>query len=431
MKSSSKQNDYRELVTELNLNESDDSSHLIRYLTRKGAKVDPSIKWEKNDLDRVEKCDTNSCKRELVAEANQRCGKLRRCSKMINFAPLAEMMKMPSTFDLVDKESCSTSGCATEADELLSCCEQPKSHTPITIDGGISSQSREDPLDFLAASTVIDRHNSSIFPKIFSALPRSSSFSNSRSFRWNTHTATEVTVLLIDIQGFTAECASLPAGYVGEWVAAFYSRVDKVAAAHGVQKVAVRGDCCICVAGLEGSVPFHVPRSREAPDLQHDQATRMLAFAAELHGSLATLTAGGAGGYPGGAPTATRMGMATGEATFLVNAAAGSEAAPCAGVQGFAVNAAELLEAKAAPGKVYVHRSTADRWAAEARRPTPPTALVECEGRAAERAAVYDCIARAFLAAPPAAAPEALAPLSKAPLMNQNGALRQIASASF
>ena len=170
----------------------------------------------------------------------------------------------------------------------------------------------------------------------------------------NTHRAAEVTVLLIDIQSFTNQCASLPAARVGEWVASFYSRVDKVAAAHGVQKVAVRGDCCICVAGLEGSMPFPVTKALQAPDLKSDQATRMLAFAAALHSSLATLSAGGA-------PTATRMGAATGDITFLVNAAAGSEVAPCAGVQGEVVETAALLESKAAPGKVYVHRSTSGR----------------------------------------------------------------------
>jgi hypothetical protein len=35
----------------------------------------------------------------------------------------------------------------------------------------------------------------------------------------------------------------------------FYVRVDVAAAAHGVSKVEVRGDCCICVAGAAGRVP--------------------------------------------------------------------------------------------------------------------------------------------------------------------------------
>ena len=80
-----------------------------------------------------------------------------------------------------------------------------------------------------------------------------------------------------------------------------------------MQKVAVRGDCCICVAGLEGSVQFPGTKAVQAPDLMSDQATLMLAFAADLHSSLATLSAGGA-------PTTTRMGVATGDITFLVNA---------------------------------------------------------------------------------------------------------------
>ena len=197
--------------------------------------------------------------------------------------------------------------------------------------------------------------------KSFGSLSSFSSLSKCRSLCLSTHTAVRVTILLIDIQGFTFQCASLPAGYVGQWVAAFYSRVDKVAAAHGVQKVAVRGDCCICVAGLEGAVPFPVTKVQQAPDLKSDQATRMLAFAEELHSSLATLPSGAEKGKLCDSYTATRMGVATGEATFLANAAAGLEGAPCASVWGEVVEIAALLDSKAAPGKVYVHRSTSGR----------------------------------------------------------------------
>ena len=179
-------------------------------------------------------------------------------------------------------------------------------------------------------------------------------------------------------------------------MAAFSFTVDKVAAMHGVQKVAVRGDCCICVAGLESAVPAPVPTMTESQDQRSDQATRILAFAAELHSSLATLTARDGDGGEGS--TTTRMGVATGEVSFLFgSAAAGSDAAPFASVRGTAIDIAAQLEARATPGKVYVHRSTADKWAAETRRPPPPSAVMECSGGVRQRAAVYDCAAQAFV----------------------------------
>ena len=47
-------------------------------------------------------------------------------------------------------------------------------------------------------------------------------------------------MLLVDIKGFTAECAALSAREAGEWVAAFYERVDAAAAPLGVRKAEVR-----------------------------------------------------------------------------------------------------------------------------------------------------------------------------------------------
>jgi class 3 adenylate cyclase len=223
-----------------------------------------------------------------------------------------------------------------------------------------------------------------------SSTPRSAS--RSLSIRITTHIAPQVTVLCIDIKGFTATCAAMPASSVGEWVSSFYERVDRVAASHGISKVEVRGDCCICVSGVEGSVPSPA-MAAAAADRIADQATRMLAFAAALHADLAALPLGSSG-----APTTTavRMGMATGEAAFLVGCPVSPDAAPFASTQGDVVALAMRMEALATPGAVHVHRSTALKWAAEARSPPPPTAAVECEGRGPQRAAVYDCAARAF-----------------------------------
>ena len=110
----------------------------------------------------------------------------------------------------------------------------------------------------------------------------SNTSSRNTPLRMSTHTA-QVTVLSIDIKGFTTSCAAMPAARVGEWVAAFYCHVDAAAAAHGVSKVEVRGDCCICVTGAEGDVPARAVAAPAGEDRRADQATRMLSFAAALH----------------------------------------------------------------------------------------------------------------------------------------------------
>ena len=190
----------------------------------------------------------------------------------------------------------------------------------------------------------------------------------------------------------------MPASSVGEWVSAFYERVELAAASHGVSKVEVRGDCCICVSGIEGAVPSP-GLADAAADRGADQATRMLAFASALHADLATLPVGAAG-LP--SATAARIGIATGEAALLVGCPLAPDAAPFASVQGDVVALAARMEALSSPGAAHVHKSTALKWATEGRRPPPPPVSVECEGRGPQRAAVYDCAARRFRPAPAA-----------------------------
>ena len=240
-----------------------------------------------------------------------------------------------------------------------------------------------------------DESWSSVLQSI-SSTPRS--VPRSLSLRINTHRVSQVTVLSIDIKGFTAACARMPASSVGEWVSAFYERVELAAASHGVSKVEVRGDCCICVSGIEGAVPSP-GLADAAADRGADQATRMLAFASALHADLATLPVGAAG-LP--SATAARIGIATGEAALLVGCPLAPDAAPFASVQGDVVALAARMEALSSPGAAHVHQSTALKWATEGRRPPPPTVSVECEGRGPQRAAVYDCAARRFRPAPAA-----------------------------
>ena len=176
-------------------------------------------------------------------------------------------------------------------------------------------------------------------------------------------------------------------------MAEFYERVDMAAAAHGVSKVEVRGDCCICVAGVEGAVPSPLFVDAAA-DGAHDQATRMLRFAAALQADLASLTytVDGAGADQA---TATRMGVATGEITFLVSDA--DDAGGFVSVLGETMELAGKMEALGGSGVVLLHEVAAERWAAEeAGRAPPPTTGVEVKGHGPQRAAVFDCAAGAF-----------------------------------
>jgi class 3 adenylate cyclase len=422
----------------LNISEITDSSRLVRYLTKKGANVDSSIKWKS-----IQHCDDpdaesiqlrnnhRQCDTEFAAdaEANYRYGKLRRCTRTETVSSFTELLKIEGAGSDVSDLHCTEAGNALHAQEQNSAryshrrpsaVDEDHSFCLAAIQATENSSIKEDPISHLMSSTHASinfesRRSCASIDSLGMSLSSVSSYSKSRSFCLKAHTAAEVTVLLIDIQGFTAECASLPAVRVGEWIAAFYSRVGKVAAAHGVQKMAVRGDCCICVAGLSGAAPAPIPRATGSPDLRSDQATRILAFAAVLHRSLASLNAGGRDG-----PTATRMGVATGEVSFLfASAAEGSDAAPFASVRGDAVDIAAQLEARATPGKVYVHRSTADKWAAETRRPPPPSAVMECSGGVRQRAAVYDCAAQEFV------------PVQDDAVPAKQSAVRRRASATF
>jgi class 3 adenylate cyclase len=90
------------------------------------------------------------------------------------------------------------------------------------------------------------------------------------------------------------------------------------------------------------------------------------------------------------------MGLAAGEVAFLVGEGPDGGADGFVSVHGDAVNLAARMEGLADPGAAQVHRSAAERWAAEARRPVPHTVAVEVKGRGLQRAAAFDLAAAAF-----------------------------------
>ena len=207
--------------------------------------------------------------------------------------------------------------------------------------------------------------------------------------------------------------------------------MDHAAAPHGVRKVEVRGDCCICVADDDAGAAVGGA----------GLVTRALAFAADLHADLAAAAAA-----PGGRRAiAARGGVASGPGALLVAAAAEGRGAGGPGgdaarggerggewcfrcVQGDTVNVAARMEALGCPGAAVVHKSAADRWAAESGRAAPRTVCVECKGRGVQRAAVYDLGRREWQGAAAAATVLPVAELRSLADFRLSGALRRTLS---
>jgi class 3 adenylate cyclase len=370
-----------------------EKSDLALYLTQKGSGVDPNITWNRKEYQKKEV--------DVQQRASSHKRQVQGCLHQSNLEFAEETCKpstkyrrvTPTTFDPEDASYAFKSQKNTSCPELFRDVRRITNlelHQNNEIEEtGIHRHEINAPdyqVTWPQLSNDASRRQSVEHTACCQSLP------NVGSIRIASHSAAEVTVLLIDIKGFTSQCAEASVGSVGEWVAAFYERVDAAAAAYGVSKVEVRGDCCVCVAGAEGAVPAPAVSAPAAADRRADQATRMLAFAAVLHRDLATLPA-----VATGTSTTARMGVATGEAAFLVSdTAADPGAAPFASVLGDTMMLAGQMEALAAPGLVYVHRSTADKWAKEAGRAPPASVVVECKGGFTARAAVFDCGAGAF-----------------------------------
>ena len=395
--------------SDLDLAWSSSCSELAEYLTRKGAGVDPGIKWGHVPAVSCEQVHASCGKRSISSEESITLQKRRATveSLSVDIREVKELLEASLAKEFIkndEKIYMTFGGPRKSVDFLLSMAAEPSrdhsrySNAPIPMSALYPKWYQEDDDENQLTSSSSPSSNApmpgfSSHEQIYSNLNSMTSTPTSRapSMKLTTHSLHDVTVLFIDIKGFTSACAAMPAARVGEWVADFYERVDAVAAAHGVSKIEVRGDCCVCVAGVAGRIPYRAIAD-PAADPRDDQATRMLAFAAALHADLATLPSSGPA-----AATTTRMGIASGEVAFLVSdAAAGPDAAPFASVRGDAVDGAARMEALAAAGEALVHKSAADRWAAEGGPSPPATVCVEVKGGGLQRAAVFDCAARAF-----------------------------------
>ena len=161
------------------------------------------------------------------------------------------------------------------------------------------------------------------------------------------------TVLYVDIVNFSRQCTMRRLDQLGDWMQSIHGVVDALLDRHCVRKVETRGDCVICITGTNYAFP-HDPVCGERLDLAADQATRMLAFAAELGRRLSSLHRDDDDDAP---PTHVRVGVATGPVvlTFILHA---GDLLPAKYIFGNTVNLAARMEQSGRVGHVHVAEST-------------------------------------------------------------------------
>jgi len=150
----------------------------------------------------------------------------------------------------------------------------------------------------------------------------------------------QVTILFVDIVGFTAAVRNLPPEQVIDYLDRLYTRFDRLAASHGVEKIKTMGDGYMAAGGLDGDA-------------------RAGAIAV---GRLALAIVAAVSEQPalGGRQLAVRAGIHVGPATAGVI----GERRFSYDIWGDAVNLAARLEASARPGQILASQAFAEQVAA-------------------------------------------------------------------
>ncbi len=147
----------------------------------------------------------------------------------------------------------------------------------------------------------------------------------------------EVTVLFVDIAGFTPLTARVPPGEMVRWLNEVFAAFDRLAERHGLEKIRTIGDSYMVVGG----VPLPRPDHAEA--------------VAELALDLLAVVAGIA--TPLGEPLRVRVGVNTGPAIAAVMGVRKF----IYDVYGDAVNTASRMESHGVPGTIHVAAATYER----------------------------------------------------------------------
>ena len=214
----------------------------------------------------------------------------------------------------------------------------------------------------------------------------------------------KATVLYVDIVNFSRQCTRRRLDQLGDWMQSIHGVVDTLLDQHCVRKVETRGDCVICITGTNYAFP-HDPVRGERLDLASDQATRMLAFAAELGRRLSSLH-----DAPEDDPTHVRVGIATGPVvlTFILH---DGDLLPAKYIFGNTVNLAARLEQSGRVGHVHVAESTFAQYHQAERQLAPDDvplllSVSDIKSMGMTRSALYDYRADRWVA------PFAQAPLA-------------------
>ena len=197
----------------------------------------------------------------------------------------------------------------------------------------------------------------------------------SRMRELQTYSLKHQTIMFVDLQGFTQQCAKTTPDNVGRWITSFYQIVEKTCKEYRVLLIECRGDCCICAT--EGQ----------------QQVTRMLSFSEEVYTHVCSIVVYDRGGHM--CATSCKMGVASGEASYLLSTSS-DDLLSFTSVQGDVVNVAARLQSMSRAGHIYVHETSINEWAKETGKRLPHTKLLKCKGKPAQVVATYDCIRGSF-----------------------------------
>ena len=150
----------------------------------------------------------------------------------------------------------------------------------------------------------------------------------------------EASLLFADIVDFTSLSARLESGQVVNMLGELFSRFDRIAAQHGLEKIKTIGDCYMVAAGIPQPVPGHLKLLARAAFQMLEETDKVRA--------------------PDGSKIAVRIGMHTGAVTAGVI----GEAKFIFDVWGDTVNMASRMESHGIPGQIQVteavHAALAD-----------------------------------------------------------------------
>jgi adenylate cyclase len=140
----------------------------------------------------------------------------------------------------------------------------------------------------------------------------------------------EASLLFADVVDFTSLSGRLDSGQVVTMLSELFSRFDRIAARHGLEKIKTIGDCYMVAAGIPHPIPGHLKRLARAAFQMLEETDKVRA--------------------PDGSQIAVRIGMHTGAVTAGVI----GEAKFIFDVWGDTVNMASRMESHGLAGQIQV-----------------------------------------------------------------------------